>query len=87
MKKFVLFLSLIGLSLSSTAFAIYDFCESPADYNTFPQAYDVRTEYWKDIPNYNADNIKFENMKNENPVFPFNKKKQKQDRQKNEPEK
>ena len=74
MKKFVL-VAVLLLS-GSISHAMYDFCESPSDYNTFPQAYDVRTEYWKDIPEYQPNNIKFENMENEHPVFPaiFKKK-------------
>ena len=78
---------LIGffMFVGTSAFAFYDFCESPADYNTFPQAYDVRTEYWKDIPNYEPEDIKYKNMENENPIFPIKfKKKQRDDKQPNE---
>ena len=76
-KVLLLFVLLSGASV----YAMYDFCESPSDYNTFPQAYDVRTEYWKDIPDYHPENIKFENMKNEHPTFPikFKKKNSKSD--------
>ena len=73
MKKFAIFILLF--CLGGNAWAFYDFCESPADYNTFPQAYDVRTEYWKDIPKYKPDNIEYKNMKNKNPISPFHKKK------------
>ena len=70
-----LFLFLIGfIFLSSGAvFAMYDFCESPTDYNMLPQASDIRTEYWKDIPDYHPDNdnIKFEKMENNHPTFPI----------------
>ena len=48
----IIVLSLFIL-IGSGAYAYYDFCQSPQDYNTFPPLYDVRTEYWKDIPNYN----------------------------------
>lgn len=75
MKKIIMLI--FAMTVGVKAFAMYDFCESPADYNTFPQAYDVRTEYWTDIPNHHPDNIKFENMKNKNPIFPINIKKQK----------
>lgn len=63
MKKFVL--TILAISLGTTAFAFYDFCESPQDYNTFPPSYDFRTEYWKDIPKYNADKIEYKNIKHE----------------------
>ena len=62
---------IVILFCCSSAYAFYDFCETPADYNTFPQAYDVRTEYWKNIPNYSSDDIKYEDIKNEHPIFPF----------------
>ena len=74
MKKLLL-LSVI-IFTANISYGMYDFCESPADYNTFPQAYDVRTEYWKNIPNYNSeDDIKFGNMENKNPTNSFNLKK------------
>ncbi|MCM1265309.1 MAG: hypothetical protein NC200_03835 [Candidatus Gastranaerophilales bacterium] len=63
MKKLLL-LSIIILS-GTTAFAFYDFCESPQEYNTFPASYDFKTEYWKDIPKYNTDKIEYKNIKNE----------------------
>ena len=75
MKNLVLILFL--LSSAGSAMAFYDFCESPADYNTFPQAYDVRTEYWKDIPDYHPDDIKYKDVKNEHPTSPFWVKKSK----------
>ncbi|MCR5265952.1 MAG: hypothetical protein K6E29_05090 [Cyanobacteria bacterium RUI128] len=75
MKNFILLSVMIFFAGSALAF--YDFCESPADYNTCPQAYDVRTEYWKDIPNYHPDDIKYEDMKNEHPIAPFWSKKSK----------
>ena len=69
------FFKLVLLSVifvPNLAFGMYDFCESPAD---------IRTEYWKDIPDYHPDNdnIKFEDMKNEHPAFPvrFRKSKKK----------
>ena len=63
MKILFLILGLIFISLPSQAF--YDFCQSPQDYNTFPAAYDFKTEYWKDIPDYNAaGKIKLKNTKN-----------------------
>ena len=80
MKNLVLLLFL--LSSASSAFAFYDFCESPADYNTFPQAYDVRTEYWKDIPGYNPEDIKYEDMDNKHPIAPFWSKKSAKDKKK-----
>ena len=86
MKKLVLLFTVVLLS-GLSCYAMYDFCESPSDYYTFPQAYDVRTEYWKDIPDYhpNNDNIKFEDMKNEHPTFPIKfKKKQKPKQEKSE---
>ena len=49
--------------------AMYDFCESPSDYNIFPAAYDVRTEYWRDIPNYHKDDIKYENIEPDSKQF------------------
>lgn len=64
MKKIILTLSLI-LLVSGKGYCMYDFCESPADYNMCPDAFNIRTEYWKDIPNYHPDdNIKFKDMKN-----------------------
>lgn len=72
MKKFILTLSLTILLSAGGAYAMYDFCESPADYYTCPAAYDVRTEYWTDIPDYHTTDIQFKNMKNEKqtkPVF------------------
>ena len=72
MKKLAVFILLF--CVGGNAWAFYDFCESPADYNTFPQAYDVRTEYWKDIPNHNPENIKYKNIKNKNSVSPFLRK-------------
>ena len=55
MKKTTIFLVLFFAGCSS--FAFYDFCESPQDYNTFPAAYDLKTEYWKDIPEYGETKI------------------------------
>ena len=76
MKK--LLAILVILLACNSVFAFYDFCESPADYNTFPAAYDVKTEYWKDIPKYNENDVKYKDMNNKNPIFPFSfKKKQK----------
>ncbi len=49
---------------------MYDFCESPADYNMCPDAFNFRTEYWKDIPNYKPDDIKFGDMKNQQQTKP-----------------
>jgi hypothetical protein len=60
MKKFVLILVLS--SITQCAFAFYDFCETPQEYNTFPPAYDIKTEYWKNIPKYNTDNVKYQNI-------------------------
>ena len=73
MKNFITLLVLIFSGCSAWAF--YDFCESPADYNTFPAAYDVRTEYWKDIPDYHPENIKYEDMENKHQTLPFWSKK------------
>ena len=73
MKK--LFLAFLFTGMATSAWGFYDFCESPADYNTFPQAYDVRTEYWKDIPEYQPEDIKFKDIKNEHPTFPLKFKK------------
>ncbi len=66
MKNIILLLSIIFIGTS--AFAFYDFCESPQDYNTFPPAYDFKTEYWKDIPKYQPDDIKYKNYDKNNPV-------------------
>ncbi len=75
-KKFIILI--LFLSIPAICYGMYDFCESPSDYYTCPAAYDVRTEYWKDIPNYHPDDIKYENMQNENPTFPLKFKKKKQ---------
>ena len=66
MNKLILLISLIFIG--SGAYAFYDFCESPQEYNTFPASYDFRTEYWRDIPTYNADKIKYKNMDKSNPA-------------------
>ncbi|MBO6273263.1 hypothetical protein J6O48_10865 [bacterium] len=55
MKKIIILSFCLFMGLS--AYAMYDFCESPQDYNTFKDAYDVKTEYWKEIPNYHPDDI------------------------------
>ena len=78
MKK--LCITLLCVLFSTTAYGFYDFCESPADYNTFPQAYDVRTEYWKDIPKYEPDDIKYDNLQNKHPLFPQKKKNTKENK-------
>lgn len=77
MKRFLLSIITAFFICSSVTFGMYDFCESPADYNMAPHAYDVRTEYWKDIPDYHSekDNVKFENMENNHPTFPLKFKK------------
>ena len=62
MKKLVL-LSLCIL-LGGGAFAFYDFCESPQDYNTCKESFDFITEYWTDIPNYHPENIKYQDNSN-----------------------
>ena len=80
MKKILL--CIICIQLSGCAWAFYDFCESPADYNTFPAAYDFKTEYWKDIPQYGADKIEYKDMKNEHPIFPIKQKKKKEEQKK-----
>ncbi len=80
MKKILL--SLICIQLSGCAWAFYDFCESPSDYNTFPAAYDFRTEYWTDIPKYGTDKIEYKDMKNEHPVFPIKFKKKTEKKEK-----
>ena len=67
MKKILL--TALILTAGAGAWAFYDFCESPQDYNTFPASYDFKTEYWTKIPNYDPDNIKIE--KNENKKFNF----------------
>lgn len=60
-----LFLVFIVTLIGIPTFAFYDFCQSPQDYNTFPAAYDFKTEYWKDIPDYNTGGkIKLKNAKN-----------------------
>lgn len=60
-----LFIILCINFVSLPAFCFYDFCQSPQDYNTFPAAYDFKTEYWKDIPDYNTGGkIKLKNTKN-----------------------
>ena len=77
MKRFIILCLILSFPLAS--FGMYDFCESPSDYDMCPNAYDIRTEYWKDIPDYHPDDIKYEDMKNQNPTFPlkFRNKKQK----------
>lgn len=61
MKKISLLICI--LLFSAKGYAFYDFCESPQEYNTFPQAYDVKTEYWKDIPEYNPKSIEMNDTK------------------------
>jgi len=65
MKK--LFLTAVILITGANAFAFYDFCQSPQDYNTFPAQYDFRTEYWRDIPTYNTDKIQYKYEQKSNP--------------------
>ena len=50
MKK-LLFLLCVIIS-SNPVFAIYDFLEPPDEYEWFKEYYDLRTEYWRAIPNY-----------------------------------
>ena len=59
MKKYLILLTV--LLAGKSAWAYYDFCQPPQDYNTFPPLYDVRTEYWKDIPNYNNNKVQYKN--------------------------
>jgi len=51
MKKVFVLLSLFVAGILPV-FAIYDFMETPDEYERFKEFYDLRTEYWRFIPNY-----------------------------------